>query len=76
MDIKYFQDTDTLLINFNNNPIVDTQDINENVLAEFDEKGQLVSITIEHAQDKEWYKASETNLLKAYSKKDVIYDNL
>jgi uncharacterized protein YuzE len=51
MDVKYFQDTDTLLINFNNNPIVDTQDINENVLAEFDEKGQLVSMTIEHARE-------------------------
>ncbi|WP_353573363.1 DUF2283 domain-containing protein [Candidatus Albibeggiatoa sp. nov. BB20] len=51
MDIKYFQDTDTLLINFNNNQIVDTQNINENVLAEFDEKGQLVSMTIEYARE-------------------------
>lgn len=51
MDIKYFQDTNTLLVDFNNNTVVDTQDINENVLAEFDEKGQLVSITIEHARE-------------------------
>jgi uncharacterized protein YuzE len=76
MDIKYFQNTNTLLINFNNNPIVDTQDIDENVLVEFDEKGQLVSITIEHAQDNEWYKTSEMHLLEAYSEEDAIYDNL
>lgn len=49
MEIKYFQDTDTLLINFNQNEITDTKDINENVLAEFDVKGNIVNLTLEHA---------------------------
>jgi len=36
MNITYFKDTDTLLVNFNNNEITDTKDLNENVLVEMD----------------------------------------
>ncbi|HAX61911.1 MAG TPA: hypothetical protein DCX95_05075 [Elusimicrobia bacterium] len=50
MKITYFKDTDTLLVNFNNNEITDTRDLNENVLIETDKNGNLVSMTIEHAQ--------------------------
>ena len=50
MQIEYFKDTDTLLFTFNDHLIVDTKDINENVLAEFDQEGGIVSITIEHAK--------------------------
>lgn len=51
MEIKYFQDTDTLLINFNDNIIVETKDINENVLIELDNSGNIVSMTLEHAKN-------------------------
>lgn len=51
MQIKYFQDTDTLLINFNNNQIYETKDINENVLVELDKFGNVVSMTFEHAKN-------------------------
>jgi len=51
MQIEYFKDTDTLLLVFNDNPIVDTKDINENTLVEFDKDGQVVSMTIEHAKE-------------------------
>ena len=50
MQIKYFQDTDTLLINFNDNFVYETKDINENTLVELDEKGNVVSMTFEHAK--------------------------
>lgn len=50
MEIKYFQDTDTLLINFNSNAISETRDINENVLIELDSDGNIVSLTLEHAK--------------------------
>jgi len=50
MKITYFKDTDTLLINFNNNEITDTKDLNENVLIETDKNGNVVSMTIEHAR--------------------------
>ncbi len=50
MEIKYFQDTDTLLVNFTNKEIVDTRSLNENILIELDQDGNLVSMTIEHAK--------------------------
>ena len=51
MEIKYFPDTDTLLINFSDNAITETADVNENALIELGEESELVSITIEHASD-------------------------
>jgi uncharacterized protein YuzE len=50
MDIKYFHDTDTLLINFTDKEIVETRDLNENILIELAKDGNLVSMTIEHAK--------------------------
>jgi len=50
MKVTYFKDTDTLLVNFNDNQIVETKDINENILVEMDKNGNIVSMTIEHAQ--------------------------
>ena len=64
MKIEYFQDTDTLLLEFSNSTIADTRDLNENTLVEFDENGKLVSMTIEHAKEqtniKEFIFLSET----------------
>jgi len=51
MKITYFKDTDTLLVNFNNNEITETKDLNENVLIELDKIGNVVSMTIEHAKE-------------------------
>ena len=50
MDVKYFPDTDTLLINFADKGVVETRDINENLLIELDKDGNLVSMTVEHAK--------------------------
>jgi len=50
MKITYFKDTDTLMVDFNDNEIADTRDLNENVLIELDKNGAVVSMTIEHAQ--------------------------
>ncbi|MBI3757048.1 MAG: DUF2283 domain-containing protein [Deltaproteobacteria bacterium] len=50
MDIKYFSDTDTLLISFTNKEIVETRDLNASVLIDLDQDGNLVSMTIEHAK--------------------------
>ncbi len=49
MDIRYFQDTDTLLVSFSDGEIVETRDVNENLLIELDADGKVVSVTIEHA---------------------------
>jgi uncharacterized protein YuzE len=51
MNVKYFPDTDTLLLTFNERKIARTQDLGENVLVELDAEGRLVSMTIEHAKE-------------------------
>lgn len=51
MKAKYFPGTDTMLFQFNSAPIVDTYDLNENVLVEVDKDGRVVALTIEHAKD-------------------------
>lgn len=50
MKVRYFPDTDTLMVNFSEAEIVDTKDVNEDVLVELDAKGRVVSMTIEHAK--------------------------
>ena len=50
MKVKYFPDTDTLLVDFSDRPVVETRDLNENVLIELDAEGRVVSMTIEHAK--------------------------
>jgi len=50
MKVKYFADTDTLLVTFSDKRTVETRDLNENVLVELDADGRVVSMTIEHAK--------------------------
>ncbi len=50
MKAKYFQDTDTLLLTFSDQEIVETYDLNEDVLVEIDKHGHVVSMTVEHAK--------------------------
>jgi uncharacterized protein YuzE len=70
MEIRYFTDTDTLLIDFSRGEIVKTKDIDENTLVEFDGNGELVSMTIEHAQSRidvdslSFHRFAEKRLLK------------
>ncbi|HHT9132641.1 MAG TPA: DUF2283 domain-containing protein [Candidatus Tripitaka californicus] len=51
MKIRYFADTDTALIEFSNEPVVETREISGNLYIDLDGKGNLVSMTIEHAQE-------------------------
>ena len=50
MKIRYFSDTDTALIEFSNSPVAETKEISENLYIDLDRKGNLVSMTIEHAK--------------------------
>lgn len=52
MKIRYFADTDTALIDFSGAPVVETKEISENLYIDLDEKGNLVSMTIDHAKEK------------------------
>jgi uncharacterized protein YuzE len=50
MRIKYFRDTDTALLELVDAPVDTTREINEDVYVDLDAKGNIVSITIEHAR--------------------------
>ncbi len=49
MKVKYFSDSDTAYIEFSNQEVAETRDINENILIDLDKNCQLVGMTIEHA---------------------------
>ena len=49
MKIKYFQDTDTLHIEFRAAPVAETKDLDENTMLDVDAEGGICSITVEHA---------------------------
>ena len=51
MNVKYFPDTDTALIEFSDKEVYETREINENILVDFDRDGKIVSMTIEHAKE-------------------------
>ena len=52
MKIRYFSDTDTALIEFSDAQAVETREITENLYIDLDGKGNMVSMTIEHAKEK------------------------
>jgi uncharacterized protein YuzE len=49
MKVRYFADTDTLLIEFRNAPVSETRDLDENTVLDLDAQGNICAITIEHA---------------------------
>ena len=51
MKIKYFSDTDTALVEFADKLVKETREISENIYVDLDIKGNLVSMTIEHAKE-------------------------
>ena len=50
MRVKYFPDTDTALVEFTDNDVVETREISESVYVDLYGQGNLVSMTIEHAR--------------------------
>jgi uncharacterized protein YuzE len=49
MKIKYFQETDTLYIEFKAAEIVETRDLDENTQLDLDAAGNIAAMTVEHA---------------------------
>jgi uncharacterized protein YuzE len=52
MKIKYFQDTDTLYIEFRRADVAETKDWDEDTLIDLDAAGHVCGITIEHASER------------------------
>jgi len=51
MRVKYFADTDTTLVEFSEDPPVETRELDENIYLDLDADGHVVSLTIEHAHE-------------------------
>lgn len=49
MRIRYFEDTDTALLEIGAAEVSETRELTEDVYLDLDEAGRVVSITIEHA---------------------------
>lgn len=49
MKIRYFSDTDTLLIEFRDAEVSETRDLDEDTQLDVDAAGKICAITIEHA---------------------------
>ena len=49
MKIRYFEDTDRLLIELKLGSVAETRDLDENTVLDCDEQGQVFAITLEHA---------------------------
>ena len=52
MNIKYFQDTDTLYIEFKQAEVVESKDLDENTIFDLDQHGNICGITVEHASQR------------------------
>ena len=52
MKIQYFQDTDTLYIEFKAAEVAETRDLDENTLLDLDREGNIRGITVEHARER------------------------
>lgn len=51
MRVKFFPDTDTAVVEFTDNEVVETREVSENIYIDLDRIGNLVSMTIEHARE-------------------------
>ena len=52
MKMSYFQDTDTLYIEFKEADVVETKDLDQSTILDLDIEGNIISITVEHASNR------------------------
>jgi uncharacterized protein YuzE len=52
MKVQYFEDTDTLYIEFREGDIAESRDLDENTTLDTDSQGNICAITFEHASQR------------------------
>lgn len=52
MKLSYDKETDSLYIHLSNTPSVDSDEVADGVVLDFDSKGTLVGIDVQHASEK------------------------
>jgi uncharacterized protein YuzE len=69
MKLHYYPDTDTLYIELSGRPSVESDEISNDVIADFDDQGNIVGLDIEHASDRLDLRTLETEALPALAVK-------
>ena len=52
MRLHYYADTDSLYIDLATAPSVDSQEISEGLVADYDDQGRIVGLDIQHASER------------------------
>ena len=52
MKLKYYEETDTLYIEFKASDVAETKDLDENTILDLDKDGNICAITVEHARQR------------------------
>jgi len=52
MKSQYFQETDTLYIEFKAAEVAESKDLDENTILDLDQSGNICGITVEHASER------------------------
>jgi uncharacterized protein YuzE len=52
VELNYYPETDSLYINLSEQPSVESQEISEGILLDYDAEGRLVGIDIDNASNK------------------------
>jgi uncharacterized protein YuzE len=73
MKINYYPETDSLYIHLTDKPSVDSQEISEGVVADYDELGNLVGLDIDNASKKVQLGEFISNVCVKTSIKDACY---
>ncbi len=52
MKVHYFDDTDTLYIEFRSDTVVESRDLDQDTVLDLDAEGRVCAITMEHASQR------------------------
>ena len=69
MKLHYYPETDSLYIELNPNPSADSREISESLVVDFDAKGRVVGLDIQHASETMDLKTLEAEALPAVTMK-------
>ena len=71
MKLHYYPETDSLYIDLNRRPSVDSREVVDGLVVDFDAEGRVVGIDIQHASQSLDLKTLETESLPAVTTRPV-----
>jgi uncharacterized protein YuzE len=72
MKLNYFPDTDSLYIDLSQRPSVESQEVSEGVVLDYDGDGNLVGIDIDHASRNWIYANSSPTISRLKQKRRLL----